>query len=1166
MTLAFAMSATMIPGKAFAEETVPDAQEAQVSDLAEDEETATKPVDESAKNEVSADDVSSNDTAENDVTTDKPTSNDAKLNDATNDVASDNTAADDSADKVADEEGQSPEGDTSDENDSKETTGNADVVKPVIEKVELMQQGQTLHEGDTVEVRVDAYDADSGISNVEITMTEDDETGYESAYLSAEYDEAEDCYIGTYTFDELGTGKINITQVRVIDNNSNYADAETWGDGGYLYWFYTENDMNTVAPERISFPTGGELITAEDSGKFSLQFAENVLYDSASIYVSVESENGSTDYFYLYGEDNGTYQDAGLYLSTEGTYKVTSVEIERLGEDLQISVPDMDQYSFTYQKDPDVPQEDTEAPVITSVSLDKNGDIVKAGDVVTITVKAEDNVGLESTASAYFSAVSDIIDDWQWVDLTYSDEQQAYVGTFEITEDTYPCEWYLEGIDIWDNSSNSADDGSFLWEEDYPYYVQVYSGNTFVNPTYTVECGFWELDEDGDWYRQDDTIEVTVERRQTLKEAGVEFPEIESKYDGFRFTGWLDDDGNEILPEDIVITSDIYQTYYAGYDKLLIDITYAYMDEDGKEARLTEQMTAPVGTTYGDLADQISSMAYPGGYSELEFAGWKIENNADDLIPRVYSSIYVIADYTEVPVRVNYSYIDTDGNWTTDNMVYSVEKGTTRGELNKIIEAYAPENATAEYTFDSWQYNSTYFEDDDTVEYIPDMVYTAKAKYKGKNVILINQRYYDKDGVLSHAPVPFVIDEGTGPEIMDTYVQELDAPDGYEGLRFAKWNHDLWDDEELMNGTSVIVYAEYENCMIRFIIDQKLLDGYYYYNEKDVDAIFCLVAEKGDTVTVPYSFEGYEDITYLDGMTDKDEFVVEYSGDFLGYAAKVNGEPTTPEEPGTDPDEPTTPEEPGTDPDEPTTPEDPTKPEKPVAPNPPAVELPQESVAGITEMVVNASEGQKIDVNMGDATVVPEEVLRAARGRDVTIELQMNGYTWTINGQDIAAKDLSDINLEVTLNSNAIPGSTVKKLAGDNPVQQLSLTHNGDFGFRAELSFNIGSEYAGKYGNLYYYDSTGRMVFMNAGTIREDGMISLSFSHASDYVVVISDQKMSQADVPADLQPSKDGTNTTNDGNVAKTGDASPIIPTLIVLILAAVVIAGVVVLKKRAR
>ena len=33
----------------------------------------------------------------------------------------------------------------------------------------------------------------------------------------------------------------------------------------------------------------------------------------------------------------------------------------------------------------------------------------------------------------------------------------------------------------------------------------------------------------------------------------------------------------------------------------------------------------------------------------------------------------------------------------------------------------------------------------------------------------------------------------------------------------------------------------------------------------------------------------------------------------------------------------------------------------------------------------------------------------------------------------------------------------------------------------------IGCEYAGKYGNLYYYDSTGRMIFQNAGAIGADG-------------------------------------------------------------------------------
>ena len=40
------------------------------------------------------------------------------------------------------------------------------------------------------------------------------------------------------------------------------------------------------------------------------------------------------------------------------------------------------------------------------------------------------------------------------------------------------------------------------------------------------------------------------------------------------------------------------------------------------------------------------------------------------------------------------------------------------------------------------------------------------------------------------------------------------------------------------------------------------------------------------------------------------------------------------------------------------------------------------------------------------------------------------------------------------------------KLAGDNPTQQLSLTHEGDFGFTATLTMNAGAEYAGKNGNL----------------------------------------------------------------------------------------------------
>ena len=144
----------------------------------------------------------------------------------------------------------------------------------------------------------------------------------------------------------------------------------------------------------------------------------------------------------------------------------------------------------------------------------------------------------------------------------------------------------------------------------------------------------------------------------------------------------------------------------------------------------------------------------------------------------------------------------------------------------------------------------------------------------------------------------------------------------------------------------------------------------------------------------------------------------------------------------------------------------------------------------------------------------------------------MNGYTWTINGKNIAASDLQDINLEVTRNTNYIPSGIVSAIAGNNPVEQISLTYNGNFGFKAELTINVGKQYYGKYGNLYYYDSDGKMVLMNAGTIDKDGNVTLGFSHASEYAIVITD-------VPASQNQSDGHAQTGQNLSSPKTGDTS---------------------------
>lgn len=194
---------------------------------------------------------------------------------------------------------------------------------------------------------------------------------------------------------------------------------------------------------------------------------------------------------------------------------------------------------------------------------------------------------------------------------------------------------------------------------------------------------------------------------------------------------------------------------------------------------------------------------------------------------------------------------------------------------------------------------------------------------------------------------------------------------------------------------------------------------------------------------------------------------------------------------------------------------------------------------------------------MSEATVVPKDVLEAAKGKDVDIVLDMNGYKWTINGNNIQADNLKDINLSVDTDSDAIPDDVISELAGNNPVKQISLAYSGDFGFKASLTYNIGSEYAGKYGNLYYYDSTGRMIFQNAGTIDADGNISLNFSHASEYAVVIADN-----DVTTDNDITTDNDVTTATSSIA-TGDSSPIV-LYAVLCVMAIALAGIAVVTRK--
>ncbi len=182
----------------------------------------------------------------------------------------------------------------------------------------------------------------------------------------------------------------------------------------------------------------------------------------------------------------------------------------------------------------------------------------------------------------------------------------------------------------------------------------------------------------------------------------------------------------------------------------------------------------------------------------------------------------------------------------------------------------------------------------------------------------------------------------------------------------------------------------------------------------------------------------------------------------------------------------------------------------------PILKLTEDTVKEVVDVIENAESGAAVIIEMQQedgtvATVVPAEILESVKGKDINVVLDMGNYSWIINGNDIT--DVMEINLEVVFDTSVITEDVIKEVAGEDPTRQLSLTHEGDFGFDAVLKINLGNEYQGMYGNLYYYDNS-QLVFMNSGVIDENGDAVLNFSHASDYVVVIGSDR--SADTGAD--------------------------------------------------
>lgn len=187
-------------------------------------------------------------------------------------------------------------------------------------------------------------------------------------------------------------------------------------------------------------------------------------------------------------------------------------------------------------------------------------------------------------------------------------------------------------------------------------------------------------------------------------------------------------------------------------------------------------------------------------------------------------------------------------------------------------------------------------------------------------------------------------------------------------------------------------------------------------------------------------------------------------------------------------------------------PSNPTDPSNPSAPSYGSTyEPPIPSGATSISMVdtIISTGAASVSFNLGSNAKLDKEVFEALASKgDITVRFNVaGGAYWEIGGANITAAKAVD--LGVRMNSTLIPASAVSELAGDKTTIQLSLKHNGDFGFTGVLNVPVGKANNGKFANLYYYHS-GKFDFVGSSAI-SNGRAKFAFSHASNYLIVIDD-------------------------------------------------------------
>lgn len=156
--------------------------------------------------------------------------------------------------------------------------------------------------------------------------------------------------------------------------------------------------------------------------------------------------------------------------------------------------------------------------------------------------------------------------------------------------------------------------------------------------------------------------------------------------------------------------------------------------------------------------------------------------------------------------------------------------------------------------------------------------------------------------------------------------------------------------------------------------------------------------------------------------------------------------------------------------------------------------------------IINTSRsGASYDVDMKSETTIPSNVLKALKGKNVTVTFKFkSGATLAVNGNNVTSTDAltTDIKYEKNVTQSLV--NKAVKVNGGVSSAQFSIS-GGSLGATASVNIKFAAKRAGCSANLYRYNaSANSLSLVSTSTVKSNGNCTFgNVKQGGDYVVVL---------------------------------------------------------------